>query len=65
MNLVELGLAQNTLHSTFIREFDIVECKEALEKADIVTFLVGHKEFKNLDIKTSLDFCGILNHFEK
>jgi len=47
------------------KEFDIVECKEALEKADIVTFLVGHKEFKNLDIKTSLDFCGILNHFEK
>lgn len=47
------------------KEFDIVECKEALEKADIVTFLVGHKEFKNLDIKTNLDFCGILNHFEK
>jgi len=41
-------------------EFDIVDYKEALEKADVVTFLVGHKEFKGLDIKTNLDFCGIL-----
>lgn len=41
------------------KEFEIVEYKEALEKADIVTFLVAHKEFKKLDIKTDLDFCGI------
>jgi len=42
------------------KEFDIVEYKEALEQADIVTFLVGHSEFKGLDIKTNLDFCGVL-----
>lgn len=41
-------------------EFEIVEYKEALEKADIVTFLVAHKEFRSLKIKSNLDFCGIL-----
>ena len=43
------------------KEFEIVNYKEALEKADIVTFLVAHKEFKKLDIKSDLDFCGVLN----
>jgi UDP-N-acetyl-D-mannosaminuronic acid dehydrogenase len=43
------------------KDFEIVDYKEALENADIVTFLVGHKEFKKLDIKTDLDFCGVLN----
>jgi len=42
-------------------EFDIIDYQEALKGADIVTFLVGHKEFKGLDIKTNLDFCGVLN----
>ncbi|MFY4783631.1 UDP-N-acetyl-D-mannosamine dehydrogenase [Aliarcobacter butzleri] len=42
-------------------EFEIVDYKEAIEQADIVTFLVAHKEFKKLDIKTDLDFCGVLN----
>ncbi|MCT7636394.1 UDP-N-acetyl-D-mannosamine dehydrogenase [Aliarcobacter butzleri] len=43
------------------KEFEIVDYKQAIEKADIVTFLVAHKEFRNLDIKTDLDFCGVLN----
>jgi UDP-N-acetyl-D-mannosaminuronic acid dehydrogenase len=42
------------------KEFEIINYNKALEEADIVTFLVGHKEFKNLDIKTDLDFCGVL-----
>jgi UDP-N-acetyl-D-mannosaminuronic acid dehydrogenase len=42
-------------------EFEIVEYKKALEEADIVTFLVAHKEFKGLNIETELDFCGVLN----
>lgn len=42
------------------KEFEIVNYKDALEQADIVTFLVAHKEFKNLDIETYLDFCGAL-----
>lgn len=35
---------------------------EAYEKADIVVFLVAHKEFKTLPYqgdKVILDFCGI------
>lgn len=43
------------------KDFEIVEYKEALEEADIVTFLVAHKEFKGLNIRTDLDFCGVLN----
>jgi UDP-N-acetyl-D-mannosaminuronic acid dehydrogenase len=41
-------------------EFEVVEYKEALEKADVVTFLVGHDEFKSLEVKSNLDFCGVL-----
>jgi UDP-N-acetyl-D-mannosaminuronic acid dehydrogenase len=42
-------------------DMEIIDYRKAIEKADIVTFLVGHNEFKGLNIKTSLDFCGILN----
>ncbi|HIP13444.1 MAG TPA: UDP-N-acetyl-D-mannosamine dehydrogenase [Arcobacter sp.] len=42
------------------QEFDIVSYSDAIKQADVVTFLVGHKEFKNLNIKTELDFCGVL-----
>jgi UDP-N-acetyl-D-mannosaminuronic acid dehydrogenase len=40
----------------------LTDCKEAVEKADIIVFLVAHDEFKNLTIPTNkivLDFCGI------
>jgi UDP-N-acetyl-D-mannosaminuronic acid dehydrogenase len=43
-------------------EFEIVDFKDAIEKADLIALLVGHKEFKGLDIKTDLDFCGVLNY---
>ena len=43
------------------KEFEIINYKDAIKQADIVTFLVAHKEFKNLDIKSDLDFCGVLN----
>jgi len=42
-------------------EFEIVNYKQALNDADIVTFLVAHKEFKGLNIESNLDFCGVLN----
>jgi len=45
-------------------EFDIHERVTAVEDADIVVFLVGHKEFKtlnNLNDKIVFDFCGIRN----
>tara|TARA_R110000868_G_scaffold162747_1_gene394226 strand:+ start:1407 stop:2618 length:1212 start_codon:yes stop_codon:yes gene_type:complete len=44
--------------------FKITGYKEAAEKADIIVFLVAHKEFKYLEIskdKVVLDFCGVLN----
>jgi UDP-N-acetyl-D-mannosaminuronic acid dehydrogenase len=42
------------------KEFEIIEYKEAIESADIVAFLVAHKEFKKLKTVTNLDFCGVL-----
>jgi UDP-N-acetyl-D-mannosaminuronic acid dehydrogenase len=38
----------------------LFECNAALKEADIIVFLVAHREFKNLDIdKETLDFCGV------
>lgn len=42
--------------------FKLSNYKEAYEKADIIAFLVAHKEFRELpyrDDKVILDFCGI------
>ena len=42
--------------------YKLTEYKEAVNKADIIVFLVAHKEFLNLYIpgeKAILDFCGI------
>ncbi len=42
--------------------FKITPYQEAVEKADIIAFLVGHKEFKGLSLKKNqeiIDFCGI------
>jgi len=43
--------------------FKLTDYKNALEKADIVVFLVAHNEFKPLEIakdKVVLDFCGVI-----
>jgi UDP-N-acetyl-D-mannosaminuronic acid dehydrogenase len=42
--------------------FKITDSNTATKKADIIAFLVAHKEFKELQIsndKIVLDFCGI------
>ena len=42
--------------------YKLTDYKEAINQADIVVFLVAHKEFLNLDIpeeKILLDFCGV------
>ena len=40
----------------------IVNYQDAIAKADVVAFLVGHKEFKALNKAESwLDFCGVTN----
>ncbi len=44
-------------------EFRIIDYTNAIHNADIIVFLVAHKEFKNLEIdknKKVLDFCGVL-----
>jgi UDP-N-acetyl-D-mannosaminuronic acid dehydrogenase len=44
------------------KTFNLVSYQEAYVKADIVVWLVRHKEFINMtidDSKTELDFCGI------
>ncbi|BFP41102.1 UDP-N-acetyl-D-mannosamine dehydrogenase [Flavobacteriaceae bacterium GF1] len=44
--------------------FKLTAYKEAVDKADIVAFLVAHKEFTRLELsneKVILDFCGISN----
>jgi len=38
----------------------LIDYQEAIKDADIVVFLVAHDEFKNLEVKHSLDFCGVL-----
>jgi UDP-N-acetyl-D-mannosaminuronic acid dehydrogenase len=42
--------------------FKLTDYKSAIEKADIIVFLVAHNEFKNLMIsenKIVIDFCGL------
>jgi len=39
---------------------NLVDIDSALQKADIIVWLVQHKEFKSINIKKGLDFCGIL-----
>lgn len=44
--------------------FKLTPTNEAVENADIIVFLVAHKEFENLEIannKVVLDFCGVNN----
>ncbi|WP_345974755.1 UDP-N-acetyl-D-mannosamine dehydrogenase [Sulfurimonas sp. HSL3-7] len=42
-------------------EFTLVDFEQAVNEADIVVFLVSHKEFGNLntEYKIVLDFCGV------
>lgn len=42
--------------------FKLTNYQEAIEKADIIVFLVAHKEFKQIKLdgnKVVLDFCGV------
>ena len=42
--------------------YKLTDYKEAINKADIIIFLVAHDEFKNIELPSSkviIDFCGI------
>jgi UDP-N-acetyl-D-mannosaminuronic acid dehydrogenase len=46
-------------------EFDLTNYDKAIKEADIIVYLVAHKEFKNMSPngnKETLDFCGVINH---
>jgi UDP-N-acetyl-D-mannosaminuronic acid dehydrogenase len=45
------------------KNFKLTNYNEAIKKADLIVFLVAHKEFKelaNIEDKVVLDFCGIM-----
>ncbi|MCF6330760.1 MAG: UDP-N-acetyl-D-mannosamine dehydrogenase [Sulfurimonas sp.] len=44
-------------------EFEIIKDEDAISSADIIVYLVAHKEFQGIRIfgKEILDFCGVMN----
>ena len=47
-----------------IKSYDglnLVNYQDAVKEADIVIFLVAHKEFKGLKVVIKLDFCGVID----
>lgn len=59
---VELMAKEKISFISFLGSDPVVfEYRDAIKKADIITFLVEHKEFNGLDIESNLDFCGVLN----
>ncbi len=44
------------------KELKLMDYEEALDEADIIVYLVAHKEFKKLNNtnKIVIDFCGIM-----
>ncbi|MGB5965561.1 MAG: nucleotide sugar dehydrogenase, partial [Sulfurimonadaceae bacterium] len=59
-NLDVLAVEPNIHNSD---EFTLVDFGQAVKEADIVVFLVAHKEFGDLNTekKLNLDFCGVKN----
>ena len=53
---IPLDSELNTHHS----KLNITSIEDALATSDLAVFLVAHKEFKNLEIETDLDFCGVM-----
>ena len=59
-NLCEYFIVEPNI--TEEKGYKLTDYKIALRHADIITFLVAHKEFNNLEIESNkivLDFCGI------
>lgn len=57
----ELNILAVEPNITNLQEMRLVTYKDALEQADIIVFLVAHKEFKKYNTKIELDFCGVPN----
>ena len=41
---------------------NLLNYQDAVKEADIVVFLVAHKEFKGLKVANKLDFCGVVDN---
>lgn len=57
---LDLLIAEPNVESS--DEFEIMDSNKAIKVADIVVFLVGHKEYKWIQVdkeKIELDFCGV------
>ncbi len=50
---LEYSLSANT------QELKLASLEEALNSSDIQVFLVAHKEFKELNVDSNLNFCGV------
>lgn len=72
LTIAQIILKDSSIDNCLIVEPNIKEHKKikltptnvAIEKSDILVFLVGHNDFKNLQIgkeKIVLDFCGVCN----
>ena len=46
-------------------DFTIVNYLDAIKEADVIAFLVGHKEFRTLKVEHGLDFCGVINSWKR
>ena len=60
MNDEEVYVVEPNINSHSV--FKLTNYSEAYEKADIVAFLVNHKEFSELEYRSDkviLDFCGV------
>ena len=58
---VEPNIPLDTQLATLNSKLKLENLEDTLATSDLQVFLVAHKEFKKLDIKTNLDFCGVLN----
>ncbi len=60
-NEEEYFIVEPNIHEHKI--FKLTDYKEAIEKSDVIAFLVAHNEFKSIAIpnnKVVLDFCGVI-----
>ncbi|MCK9453301.1 MAG: UDP-N-acetyl-D-mannosamine dehydrogenase [Bacteroidales bacterium] len=58
---VEPNIPLDTELKTQNSKLKTTSLETALADSDLQVFLVAHKEFKNLDVQTELDFCGVLS----
>lgn len=68
MDIGDLFVCEPNIHSH--KDLELTSIQAAIENADIVVFLVSHKEFKSINIldlneKIVIDACGVLQNIEK